>query len=99
MNFFFKKGDCIPIKLNKYIKIKKPINNCIILNIYEGENKYVKNNKLISHNTIDIEQLINIKKDEKYIELLIEIFLDSNYNLRLFILDRYTYKRLLECII
>ena len=99
MNFFFKKGDCIPIKLNKYIKIKKPINNFIILNIYEGENKYAKNNKLISHNSIDINQLINIKKDEKYIELLIEIFLDSNYNLSLFILDRYTYKRLIEYII
>ena len=97
MNFFFKKGECIPMKLNKYIKIKKPINNYIILNIYEGENKYAKNNKLISHNSIDINQLINIKKEEKYIELLIEIFLDSNYNLSLYILDRYTYKRLIEC--
>ena len=99
MNFFFEKGDCIPIRLNKYIKIKKPINNFIVLNIYEGENKYAKNNKLISHNSIDINQLINIKKEENYVELLVEIFLDSNYNLRLYVLDRYTYKRMLECII
>jgi hypothetical protein len=61
MNYFIKKGDIIPIRLNKYIKIKKPINNFITLNIYEGENKYAKNNKLISHNSIDVNNLINIK--------------------------------------
>lgn len=99
MNYFIKKGDIIPIRLNKYIKIKKPINNFITLNIYEGENKYPKNNKLISHNSIDVNNLINIKRDEKYIELLAEISLDSNYNLSFYILDRYSYKRLFECII
>ena len=99
MEFYIKKGDYIPIRLNKFIKIKKPINNVIIINIYEGENKNVKNNKLLSNNSIDINNLINVKKEEKYVELLIQIFMDSNYNLSVYILDRNTYKRQYECLI
>ena len=99
MEFLIKKGDYIPIKLNKSVKIKKPVKNIIAINIYEGESKYVKNNKLISKNSLDIKNLINIKKEEKYIELLFQFFMDSNYHLNVFILDKNTYKRQFECLI
>ena len=99
MEFIIKKGDYIPIRINKYIKIKKPINNIIRINIFEGENKYVKMNKLISNNNVDINNLINIKKEGKYVELLFQIVMDSNYNLSIYILDKITYKRQFECLI
>ena len=60
MDMVIEKGNNIPIKFNKYIKIRKPgknENNMIKINIYEGENKYVKNNKLISKNFIDINKI------------------------------------------
>ena len=100
MEFLIKKGDYIPIKIIKSVKIKKPLNNIISINIYEGESKYVKNNKLISKNSLDINKnLLNFKKDEKYIELLFQIFMDSNYHLNVFILDKNTYKMQFECLI
>ena len=99
MDFLIKKGENIPIRLNKHIKIKKPINNIITINIFEGENKYSKNNKLISNNSMDINNLINIKKDEKYIEILFQFFMDSNYNIKIYILDKNTYKKQYECIV
>ena len=100
MEFLIKKGDYIPIKIIKSVKIKKPLNNIISINIYEGESKYVKNNKLISKNSLDINKnLLNFKKEEKYIELLFQIFMDSNYHLNVFILDKNTYKMQFECLI
>ena len=99
MDFLIKKGENIPIRLNKFIKIKKPINNIININIFEGENKYSKNNKLISNNSVDINNLINFKKDEKYVEILVQFFMDSNYNIKMYILDKNTYKKQYECIV
>ena len=99
MEFFIKKGDYIPIQLNKYIKIKKNINNIITINIFEGENKNIRNNKLISSNSVDINNLFNVKKEEKFIEILLQFYMDSNYNLGVYILDKNTYKKQFECLI
>ena len=102
MNFVIEKGNNIPIKFNKYIKIKrtdKNGNNMININIYEGENKYVKNNKLISRNFIDIKNLKNEKIYENYIEILFQFFIDSNYNLYVYLLDKNTFRRKFEFLI
>ena len=99
MEFIIKKGEYIPIRLNKYIKIRKPNNNIIRINIFEGENKYIKNNKLISTNSVSINNLVNIKKEGNFVELLFQISMDSNYNLSVYILDKNTFKRQFECLI
>ena len=99
MEFIVKKGEYVPMRLNKYIKIKKPNNNIIRINIFEGENKYMKNNKLISTSSVNINNLVNIKKEGNYVELLFQIIMDSNYNLSVFLLDKNTFKRQFECLI
>ena len=102
MEIVVEKGTNIPIKINKYIKIKKPgknDNNLVNINIYEGDNKYVKNNKLISRTLIDINNFKNEKKDENNIEILFQFFIDSYYNLNVFILDKNNLRRKFECLI
>ena len=102
MDMVIEKGNNIPIKFNKYIKIRKPgknENNMIKINIYEGENKYVKNNRLISNNFIDINNFKYEKRDENGIEILFQFYIDSNYNLSIFILDKITFRRKFECLI
>ena len=102
MDIVIEKGSNIPIKFNKYIKIKKPHgneNHMANINIYEGENKYVTKNKLIANNLIDIKNFKNEKKEDNYIELLFQFFIDSYYNLNVYILDKNTFKREFECLI
>ena len=102
MDMVIEKGNNIPIKFNKYIKIRNPgknENNMIKINIYEGENKYVKNNRLISNNFIDINNFTHEKRDENGIEILFQFYIDSNYNLNVFILDKITFRRKFECLI
>ena len=100
MDIVIEKGSNIPIKLNKYIKIKKPDkneNNIVSINIYEGDNKYVQNNKLIANNLIDIKNFKYEKKDENSIEILFQFFIDSNNNLNVYILDKNNFRRKFEC--
>lgn len=102
MDIVIEKGSNIPIKYNKYIKVKRPginDNSMVSINIYEGDNKYVKNNKLICNNLIDIKNFKCEKKDENSIEILFQFFIDSNYNLNVYILDKNTFKRQFECLI
>ena len=101
MDIVIEKGSNIPIKFNKYIKIKKPDkndNNMVNINIYEGENKHVKNNKLIANNIIEIKNFENEKKDENSIEILFQFFIDSSNNLNVYILDKNTFRRKFECL-
>ena len=101
MEIVIQKGSNIPIKLNKYIKIKKTaknFKNIIDINIYEGENKFVKNNKLISSTSFDISNYNNEKNNENYIEVLFQFFIDSNYNLNVYIIDKNNFRRLFECL-
>ena len=102
MDIAIEKGSYIPIKFNKYIKIKKPDknenNNLININIYEGENKFVKNNRLISSNYYDIKNFKCEKKDENSIEILFQFFIDSNNNLNVYILDKNNFRKKFECL-
>ena len=101
MDIVIEKGSNIPIKFNKYVKIKKQEgnNNIATINIYEGENKYVKKNKLIANNLIDIKNFKNEKIDDNSIELLFQFFIDSYYNLNVYILDKNNFRREFECLI
>ena len=102
MDIVIEKGSNIPIKFNKYIRIKKPDNNennMININIYEGENKYVKNNRLISSTFIDIKYFKYEKKDDNNIEILFQFFIDSKSNLSVYILDKFNFRKKYECLI
>ena len=102
MDIVIEKGCNIPIKFNKYITIKKPDsneNNLIKINIYEGENKYAKNNRLISSSYIDIKNFKYEKKDDNSIEVLFQFFLDSKSNLNVYILDKFNFRKKYECLI
>ena len=98
MDIVIQKGSNIPIKINKYIKIKKYDKNLVDINIYEGENKFVKNNKLICTSSFDITNYNYEKNKEKYIEVLFQFFIDSNYNLNVYIIDKNSFRRLFECL-
>ena len=99
MDIVIEKGSIIPIKFNKYIRIRKLRgNNMVNINIYEGENKCVRNNKLIASNSIDISNYKQERKDEKSIEILFQFYIDSNYNLNVFILDKISFRRQFECL-
>ena len=100
MDFVIKKGHIIPTKINKLVKIKKPKGNIICINVYEGENTMVFNNKLISKTNINIQNLnLKVEKNMKdYIEVLMEFVIDSNFNLSVFILDSKSLKKEFECI-
>ena len=103
MEFVIEKGEKIPIKNQKFIKIKK--NNesknekYLEINIYEGENKEVNKNKLISCVNIDKKNFKNEKICNNYIELLIQLEIEQFFNLRVFVLDPKSLKRRFECII
>ena len=102
MDIVIEKGSNIPIKINKCITIKKPEkteNGMININIYEGENKYAKQNKLIANNLIDIKNFKYEKKDDNTIEILFQFFIDSNNNLNVYILDTNNFSRQFECLV
>ena len=99
MDFVIEKGNIIPKQVNKYVKIMKPKGDCISINIYEGEDEFVYNNRLISCANIDIKNFKNEKSGKDYIEILIQFIINNNYDLRVFILDSKTLRRKFECII
>ena len=104
MEFIIEKGTKIPIINQKFIKIKKyndniKNDNFLEINIYEGENKEVVKNKLISNANIDKKNFKNEKIGNNYIELLIQFEIDKYYNLRVYVLEPKTLKRRFECLI
>ena len=104
MEFIIEKGTKIPIINQKFIKIKKYNDNIknanfLEINIYEGENKEVVKNKLISNANIDKKNFKNEKIGNNYIELLIQFEIDKYYNLRVYVLEPKTLKRRFECLI
>jgi len=99
MDIVIEKGSIIPIKFNKYIRIRKLRgSNMVNINIYEGENKCVRNNKLIASNYIDITNFKQERKDDKSIEILFQFYMDSNNNLNVYILDKISFRRQFECL-
>ena len=102
MIFIIKKGDKIPIKSNKSIKLKINEKKNIDINIYEGEDKYVYNNRLISNVKIDINNLKNENNENienDTIDILVQFNLNLNFDLKVFILDNKTLKKKFECVI
>ena len=99
MDFIIEKGSIIPKQVNKYVKIPKQKGENIYINIYEGEDEFVYNNKLISSAGININNFKNENKENNYIEILIQFIINSNFNLRVFILDKKTLRQKFECII
>ena len=93
-----KKGSQIPIKVNKNVKFLIE-NEEIKINIYEGEEEYAYKNRLISEATIDITNLKDEKKEKDWIEIMVQFIINQNFDLRVFILDKKTLKRKLECVI
>ena len=93
-----KKGSQIPIKVNKNVKFLIE-NEEIKINIYEGEEEYAYKNRLISEATIDITNLKDEKKEKDCIEIMVQFIINQNFDLRVFILDKKTLKRKLECVI
>ena len=99
MDFVIKKGSLIPTQVNKYVKIIRPKGEDISINIYEGEDEFVNNNRLISIFKINVKNLKNEKKEKDYIEILIQFIINQNFDLSVFILDNKTLKKKFECII
>lgn len=104
MEFVIEKGVKMPIINQKFIKIKKENeknknSNYLEINIYEGENKEVIKNKLISCVNIDKRNFKNEKICNNYIELLIQFDIDKYFNLRVYVLEPKTLKRRFECLI
>ena len=90
MTFGIIKGKEIPYKNNVLVKIKKQSeNNSVKINIYEGENKYAINNKLICSENVIVD---DIKNDMDYYELLFQFAIDINNNLDVFILDSNSFQ-------
>ena len=99
MDFVIERGNIIPKQVNKYVKIMKPKGDNISINIYEGEDEYVYNNRLISCANINIKNFKNEKNGKDYIEILIQFIINTNFDLSVFILDTKTLRRKFECII
>ena len=93
MEFGIKKGTEIPSEKSIYVKFKKFDENSLVkIKIYEGEDKYAKNNKLISCENVEIKGLENKLSNDCY-EILFQFEIDINNNLNIFILEPNTWQK------
>ena len=100
IEFIIKKGDKIPFVNCKFIKIKNVKEDKYLeVKIYEGENKDINKNRIISCININKKSFKNEIICDDYIELLIQFELEQYCNLRVFILDPKTTKKRFECLI
>ena len=108
MDIIIPKGIKIPVQQIKYVKIKNNENNdgesmnhlnkYLEINIFEGDNRFVKNNRLISCANIDKRNFKEEKKGDGYIELLVEFEINNYSNLSVYVLDVKTFQRRFECL-
>ena len=108
MDIIIPKGLIIPVQKIKYVKIKyndnnsgesaKRLNKYLEINIFEGDNKFVKNNRLISCANIDKRNFKEEKIGNGFIELLVEFEISSYSNLNVYVLDSKDFKRRFECL-
>ena len=107
MDIIVPKGLKLPIQKIKYVKIKNNDNNdgennhlnkYLEINIFEGDNKFVKNNRLISCANIDKRNFKEEKIGEGYIELLVEFEINNYSSLSVYVLDIKNFKRRFECL-
>ena len=107
MDIIVPKGLKIPVQKIKYVKIRNGdivgentnhLNKYLEINIFEGDNRYVKNNRLISCANIDKRNFKEEKIGSGFIELLVEFEINSCSNLSVYVLDVKTFKRRFECL-
>ena len=96
MEIILEKGKILPLKNKKLVKINNDKEN-VCINIFEGEDKFVKNNKFIVSVNVD---KFNLRKNlgKKFFELYIQLELDINNNLKCFIHEPNSKNRY-ECLI
>ena len=96
MEIIIEKGKILPIKNKKLIKINNSNEN-IYINIFEGEDRYVKNNKFIVSANLD---KFNLRKNsgKQFIEVYIQLEMDNSNNLKCFIHEPNSKNRY-ECLI
>ena len=96
MSIIIQKGDKLPSKNKKLVKLNNKQDN-IYINIYEGEDLYVKNNKFIISACLNRTNFCkNIGKN--YIEVYIQLEIDYANNLKCFIHEPNS-KNIFECLI
>ena len=108
MDIIVPKGLKLPVQIIKYVKIKNNYNNdgeninhlnkYLEINIFEGDNKFVKNNRLISCANIDKRNFKEEKMGEGFIELLVEFEINNYSSLSVYVLDIKNFKRRFECL-
>ena len=95
MNVVIQKGSKLPFKSKNLIKISNRSDK-IYINIFEGDDKYAKNNKFI---TCAVIEKSNFKETDKdYIQVLVILEIDLDYNLKYYIFDPNSNNRF-ECLI
>ena len=95
MNVAIQKGTKLPCKSKNLIKISNRSDK-IYINIFEGDDKYAKNNKFI---TCAVIEKSNFKETDKdYIQVLVILEIDLDYNLKYYIFDPNSNNRF-ECLI
>ena len=96
MSKIIQKGDILPSKNKKLVKLNNKQDN-IYINIFEGEDRYVKNNKFIISAKLDKTHFS--KNNEKdFIEVYIQLEIDCACNLKCFIYEPNS-KNIFECLI
>ena len=108
METIIPKGLKIPVQKIKYVKIKNNdynigespnhLNKYLEINIFEGDNKFVKNNRLISCANIDKRNFKGEKIGNGFIEILVEFEINIYSNLSVYVLDINNFKRRFECL-
>ncbi len=96
MGIIIQKGKKLPYKNKRIIKISNKDEN-ICINIFEGDDMYVKNNIFITCASIDKSNFKG-SNDKDYIDVLVQLEIDCNYDLKCHIIDPKTNNRF-ECLI
>ena len=96
MDIIIQKGKKLPYKNKKIIRINNK-GEKICVNIFEGEDMYVKNNTFITCASFDKSNFKG-SSDNNYTEVLVQLEIDCSYNLKCHIIDPKTNNRF-ECLI
>ena len=98
-DILIRKNCGLPLNINKIIKVKNNYkDNNIIINMFEGEQNNVKNNRFISQIMFNKKEFNFIKQINvsEYLELYIEFEIDCFLNIKLYINDDKTYKNFIK---
>ena len=96
MDVVIQKGKKLPYKNKKLIKINNKKEN-ICINIFEGDDICVRNNKFITCAVIEKSNFKNINEND-FIEVFVQLEIDCNYDLKCYIFDPKSNSRF-ECLI